>query len=102
AQTFTQNVTNYLETQHIPHILLNLPHLSFIHTSPLPLILPTYKQIKHLPPQILLSPISPPLNPLFHISPFFKIIPIHPSHQTPLQTFPLPSSQIKSISLFLL
>ncbi|ALM28795.1 anti-sigma F factor antagonist [Bacillus altitudinis] len=86
AETLRQKVTNYLETEDIRHIVLNLADLSFMDSSGLGVILGRYKEIKQLGGEMVVCAISPAVNRLFNMSGLFKIIRMEPSEQTALQT----------------
>ncbi|MDR0121957.1 anti-sigma F factor antagonist [Bacillus pumilus] len=86
AETLRQKVTNYLETEDIRHIVLNLADLTFMDSSGLGVILGRYKEIKQLGGEMVVCSISPAVNRLFDMSGLFKIIRMEPSEQTALQT----------------
>ena len=86
AEALRQKVTNYLQTEDIRHIVLNLADLSFMDSSGLGVILGRYKEIKQLGGEMVVCAISPAVNRLFDMSGLFKIIRMEPSEQTALQT----------------
>ncbi|MGQ7864652.1 anti-sigma F factor antagonist [Bacillus sp. WC2502] len=86
AETLRQQVTNYLETEDICHIVLNLADLTFMDSSGLGVILGRYKEIKQLGGEMVVCAISPAVNRLFDMSGLFKIIRMESSEQTALQT----------------